>query len=149
MQVIKLDENESTSIKVAQLVQWGGAPAALARDSEPRGHAKRVQPRVLHTVSHALHLPPPPIPHRALLFPPSFSLACCGLFPFLRPSRCTHFTHMQRPLSDVSLAVMLSGPGKITVRLRYWPVFALNVAVRSIFSLSPCQSWLIFIAQYS
>lgn len=26
---------------MAQLVQWGGAPAALARDTELRGHAKR------------------------------------------------------------------------------------------------------------
>lgn len=39
--VVKHGENEPRSIKVAQLVQWGGAPAALARDTELRNHAKR------------------------------------------------------------------------------------------------------------
>lgn len=115
LQVIKLDENESTSIKVAQLVQWGGAPAALARDSEPRGHAKRVQHECCTRCP--MHSPSAPdVAPRALLllllFYPPAPLPMMDFFSFLAP-RCARFAHMQRPLSGVSLAVMLSGPGKL------------------------------------
>lgn len=53
---------------MAQLVQWGGAPAALARDTELRGHAKRGA-RGAPCTSLASFPPPSP---RAIDSPPLY-----------------------------------------------------------------------------
>lgn len=98
--VVKHSENEPRSIKVAQLVQWGGAPAALARDTELRNHAKRdargAPCTSLASLSLSLSLSRSSFSsiHRATRF----------LLPYMRfEPRCTRFAHMQRPVPVVSL----------------------------------------------
>lgn len=75
---------------MAQLVQWGGAPAALARDTELRGHAKRGARGAPCT---SLASFPPPSPRATRFSSPIYALR----------TRCTRFAHMQRPLRVVSL----------------------------------------------
>lgn len=89
---LKRCENESSSIKVAQLVQWGGAPTSLVRDTELSGHAKRS----VHGTPCTSHIPS--------------NLSSRLSFP----SWCTRFAHtyacMQRPLPVVSLETSPARP---------------------------------------
>lgn len=57
---------------MAQLVQWGGAPAALARDTELRGHAKRGARGAPCTSLVSFPPPPPPHPPEPLDSPPLY-----------------------------------------------------------------------------
>lgn len=82
---------------MAQLVQWGGAPAALARDSELRGHAKRGAP----CTSQPL-LPPTPLP----LPPP---LPRC--FPFERVAPVSHICNVHSRSFHSEL-----GPARLATR---------------------------------
>lgn len=119
--VVKHSENEPRSIKVAQLVQWGGAPAALARDTELCSHAKRAACGAPCTslASPSLLAPPPSTPSPCSLFTAN-PRATRFLLPYVRfEPRCTRFVaHMQRPLPVVSLETR---PREAGSRLRTVP----------------------------
>lgn len=71
---------------MAQLVQWGGAPAALARDTELRGHAKRGARGAPCT---SLASFPPPSPRATRFSSPIYALHPFRPYATSTPARLT------------------------------------------------------------